>query len=81
MRLVKKKDRSTRMVHNFVPINKATIHSNYPMRRMESIVNALAKENKRYFFSADAYNGYYAITIYPPHAYKTAFGTVLSWYC
>lgn len=72
---------SLRMVHTYCALNDATIKSNYPMKRMEPIINGLAKESRRYFFSGDAANGYYAVAMEPLHAYKTAFNTVLGQCC
>lgn len=66
-----------RMVHTYCQLNDATIKTNYPMKRMEPILNELANPRHRYFFSVDAAYGFYAVPIYPPHAYKTAFNTLL----
>ena len=66
-----------RMVHTYCQLNDATIKTNYPMKRMEPILDELANPQYRYFFSADAAYGFYAVPIYPPHAYKTAFNTIL----
>lgn len=60
------------MVHTFVPINNATIKDNYPIPRIEDIRNRLSRSDLKVFFSADAANGYWAVTLYPPHLYKTA---------
>lgn len=66
-----------RMVHTYCPLNDVTIKTNYPMKRMEPILDDLADPQHRYFFSADAAHGFYAVPIYRPHAYKTAFNTLL----
>ena len=66
-----------RMVHTYCPLNDATLKTNYPMKRMEPILDELANPCYRYFFSADAAYQFYAVPIYPPHAYKTAFNTIL----
>ena len=66
-----------RMVHTYCQLNDATIKTNYPMKRMEPILSELANPSHRYFFSVDAAYGFYAVPIYPPHAYKTAFNTLL----
>ena len=47
------------------------------MKRMEPILDELSNPNHRYFFSVDTAYGFYAVPIYPPHAYKTAFNTLL----
>ena len=66
-----------RMVHTYCPLNDVTMKSNYPMKRIEPILDELADPRHRYYFSADAAFGFYAVPIYPPHAYKTAFNTIL----
>lgn len=66
-----------RMVHTYCQLNDATIKTNYPMKRMEPILDELSNPHHRYFFSVDAAYGFYAVPIYPPHAYKTAFNTLL----
>lgn len=66
-----------RMVHTYCPLNNVTIKANYPMKRIEPILEDLSRPGRRYFFSADAAYGFYAIPIYPPHAYKTAFNSIL----
>jgi hypothetical protein len=40
-RFVRKKNNSLRLTHTFCPINDATIKSNYPMQRVEPILNNL----------------------------------------
>ena len=66
-----------RMVHTYCPLNDATIKTHYHMKRMEPILDELADPRHRYFFSADAAHGFYALPIYRPHAYKTAFNTLI----
>lgn len=78
-----KKDGTLRMVNIFCPINAATIKTNYPMKRIEPVVNLLSLEKYKCGpkFQADATNGYYAIPLWPGHAYKTAFSCSLGQYC
>ena len=78
-----KKDGSLRMVNIFCPINAATIKSNYPMKRVEPIVNLLSQDKykKGPKFQADATNGYYAIPLWQEHTYKTAFSCNLGQFC
>ena len=66
-----------RMVHTYCQLNDVTIKTNYPMKRMEPILDDLGYPDHRYFFSFDAAHGFYAVPIYPLHTYKTAFNTVL----
>ena len=78
-----KKDGTLRMVNIFCPINAATIKSNYPMKRIEPIVNLLSQEKFKRGpkFQVDATNGYYAIPLWEEHAYKTAFSCNLGQFC
>lgn len=78
-----KKDGSLRMVNIFCPVNSATIKSNYPMKRIEPVVNLLSQEKYKLGpkFQADATNGYYAIPLWSEHAYKTAFSCSLGQFC
>lgn len=66
-----------RMVHTYCPLNDATIKTNYPMKRIEPILEDLAKPERRCFFSADAAYGFYAVPMHPLHAYKSAFNSIL----
>jgi len=63
------------MVHVFCPINEVTMLSGYPMKRIEPVVNNLMQSRFNCYFQADAANGYWAVAMYPPHAYRTAFST------
>ena len=72
-----KKNGDLRMVCIYCPINDATIKTNYPMKRTEPIVNAMSMSRFKLYWSADGANGYWAIPIYRPHAYKTAFSSIL----
>ena len=78
-----KKDGTLRMVNIFCPINEVTIKSNYPMKRIESIVNTLSQEKYKSGskFQSDASNGYYAVPLWREHAYKTAFSCSLGQFC
>jgi len=74
-KFVRKKDGGLRMVHVFCPINQATILSSYPMKRIEPVVNNLMRSAFSTYFQADAANSFWAVPMYPPHAYRTAFST------
>ena len=74
-KFVPKKDGDLRMVHIYCPINDATIPNAYPMRRVEPVLNNLMQPGHRFFFQADAANGYWAVPLVENHAYKTAFDT------
>lgn len=70
-----KKNGDLHMVHVYCPINAATINNSYPMRRIEPILNNLTQDRYHVYFQADAANGFWAVPLYPPHAYRTAFAT------
>jgi len=72
-----KKNGDLRMVHIYCPINNAMIKTNYPMKRTEPIINAMRMSRFKLYWWADSANGYWAIPMYQPHAYKTAFSSVL----
>jgi hypothetical protein len=76
-RFVRKKNNSLRLTHTFCPINDATIKSNYPMRRVEPILNNLMQPRFSMFWWTDAANGYWAVPVWPPHVFKTAFSCAL----
>jgi hypothetical protein len=76
-RFVRKKNNSLRLTHTFCPINNATIKSNYPMRRVEPILNNLMQPRFSMFWWTDAANGYWAVPVWPPHVFKTAFSCAL----
>ena len=64
-----------RVVHNFIPINKYTIKSAYPMHHLEEVVDTLIKPNYKVYFSSDASNGYWAVPVRPCDRNKTGFLT------
>jgi len=72
-----KKNGDLRMVHIYCPINNAMIKTNYPMKRTEPIINAMRMSRFKLYWWSDSANGYWAIPMYQPHAYKTAFSSVL----
>ena len=72
-KFTRKKNRDLRMVHVYCPINAATINNSYPMRRIEPILNNLTQDRYSVYFQADVANGFWAIPLYPPHAYRTSF--------
>ena len=46
------------MVHNYIPSNKYTIKSQYPVHRLEETIDVVIKPGFKVFFSSDAANGY-----------------------
>ena len=69
------------MVHAFIPINNATIKSQYQMKRLEPILRDVSRNGMNTFFTADAANGYWAVPLHLKHAYKTAFNAFDGQYC
>jgi hypothetical protein len=72
-RFVRKKNNSLRLTHTFCPINDATIKSNYPMRRVEPILNNLMQPRFSMFWWTDASNGYWAVPVWPSHVIGVRF--------
>ena len=62
-RFPRKENRSLKMVHAFVQLNKATMKANYPTRRIEPILKKVGVPWLRYFFKTDASNGYWAVGV------------------
>jgi hypothetical protein len=74
-KFTRKKNGQLRMVHVFCPINAVTVHNSYLMRRIEPVLNNLTQGHLNVYFQADAANGFWAVPLYKPHAYCTAFST------
>ena len=75
------KDARLRMVHNFIPLNRVTEKSRYPCPRIEQIVYTVVKTGKRFFFTTDAANSYWAIPVRPGDEPKLGFVTPYGMYC
>ena len=62
---------------------RMTIKSNYPIRQMGPILNMLSQEKywKEPKFQADVVNSYYAVPMWPTHAYKMAFSCSVGQFC
>ena len=80
-RFVIKKSGDLRPVHQFCALNDATIKSNYSMSRVEPILNNLMQPRFKLYWWADASNGFFAVPMFPPHAYKTGFSCFLGQFC
>ena len=70
-----------RMVHNYIPLNKFTMKSQYPCPRIDQIVHNVLKRNKRCFFYTDATDSYWAIPLRKTDYPLTAFTTPWGQYC
>ena len=66
----KKGSDQLRVVHNFIPVNKCTIKSEYPMHRLEEVLDILIKPRFSCYFSTDASNSYWAVPIKAGDEYK-----------
>lgn len=75
------KDARLRMVHNFIPLNRVTEKSRYLCPRIEQIVYTVLKKGKRFFFTSDAANSYWAILLRPGDETKLGFVTLYGMYC
>lgn len=69
--LVSKKDGSKRFCVDYRNLNKITIKDNYPLPRIDDIIDSLNGSN--YFSSLDLASGYWQIKIKESDKYKTAF--------
>lgn len=75
-KFVPKPSGKLRMVHPWIALNAVTIKSNYPMKRLEYILQGIAQDCCKVLFKADASNGYWAVPLNRQHQYKTAFHTI-----
>lgn len=71
----KKGSDDLRVVHNYIPLNKCTYKPQYPMHRIEEVIEVVVVPGYTTFFSTDATNGYWAVPIRPGDEYKTGFTT------
>ena len=72
-RFVEKSSGALRLVHNYIPLNSATIKSNYSARRIEPILRTMGQAFLKYMFAADGVHGYWAVPISRADQFKTAF--------
>jgi len=70
---VKKKDKSLRMCVDYRPLNAVTIKNKYPLPRIDTLFDQLAKA--KVFSKIDLRSGYHQIKIRPEDIPKTAFST------
>ncbi|SLM39126.1 hypothetical protein LPUS_09585 [Lasallia pustulata] len=66
----KKGSDQLRVVHNFIPVNKCTIKSEYPMHRLEEVLDILIKPRFSCYFSTDVSNSYWVVPIKAGDEYK-----------
>ena len=70
-----------RMVQNFIPLNRVTEKSRYPCPRIEQIIHTVLKKEKKFFFTSDAANSYWAIPVRKGDEHKLGFVTPYGMYC
>ena len=64
-----------RVVHNFIPVNRYTIKSAYPMHHLEEVVDTLITPGFGVYFMSDASNSYWAVPMKASDVNKTGFLT------
>lgn len=75
-KFVRKKNGKLHMVNVFCGPNAVTIKDNYPMKRLEEILDAVGRDDVQVLlFKCNAAIGYWAVCIDIDDAYKTAFPT------
>ena len=60
-----------RVVHNFIPLNTHTIKPQWPIHRIEDVIDVFIQPEFLSWFVSDAFNGYWAIPIKEEAEYKT----------
>ena len=80
-RFPRKENGDLRMVQAFCALNNATIKANVPMRRLEPVLVNLGQPWLKMWFKCDAANGYWAIGVFPAHAYKLGFASSAGQFC
>ena len=71
--LVRKKNGTWRLVHNFIKLNEVTKKDRYPLPRIDDLLDHLLK--KRYFSTFDLFSGFYQLELHPDDREKTSFLT------
>ena len=79
MVVVPKKDGKWRVCVDYMDLNEACPKDNFPLPRIDQIVDASAGHGILSFL--DAFSGYHQIPIHPPNVEKTAFITPCGLYC
>ena len=70
-----------RMVNNFIPLNRVSEKSQYPCPRIEQIIYTVLKKGKRWLFTSDTANSYWAIPVRAGDETKLGFVTPYVMYC
>lgn len=72
-RIIPKKNGTSRLVINYIPLNAFTLRDSYPLPRISDIFNVL--QGKQYLTTMDCAQGFYQINVDPRDREKTAFST------
>ena len=75
-----KRSEKLRVVHNYIPLNSQTIKPQYPIHRIEKVIDTIIRPKHHCYFITDASNGYLAVGLKPGDQYKTGFVTPHSQY-
>lgn len=77
-RLVPKRNGKKRMVHNYIPLNRATVRDQHPMPVPSRELQHL--QGSKYFSTLDATEGFHQVSIHPEDRHYTAFITAKGLY-
>lgn len=77
--MVKKKNGKWRMCIDFTDLNKAFLKDNFPLPKIDQLVNSTAGHERITFL--DAYSGYHQIPLFGPDQEATTFITTMGLYC
>ncbi len=64
-----------RVIHNFIPVNRYTIKSQYPVHSLEETLNTAIRPEFGVYFMSDTANSYWAIPMKVEDCNKTGFIT------
>ena len=77
--VVRKKNEKWRVCIDFTDLNKACPKDNFPLPRIDQLVDSAAGHERMSFL--DAYSGYHQIPLFGPDQECTAFITTMGLYC
>ncbi|KJX92402.1 hypothetical protein TI39_contig5856g00005 [Zymoseptoria brevis] len=69
------------MIHPWILLNALTLKAAYPMKRIESILQGIARDDSKVLIETDASNVFWAVKLSQLHRYRTAFSTAFGMYC
>ena len=65
-----------RVVHNFIPVNRYTVKSSYPVHNLEQTLDIIIQPGFDVYFNSDAANGYWIISMKVEDCNKTGLLTL-----